>query len=65
MKLRRTCRDVTRLVLEGEDRALTRGERAALALHLPTCSACPRFVRQARFMHRALGRWKAYGDDAG
>lgn len=56
---------MTQLVLEGEDRALTLGERAVLALHLLACGGCPRFVRQVRLMHRALGHWKTYGDDAG
>jgi hypothetical protein len=66
MKLTRTCRDVTRLVLEGEDRGLTLGERVAIRLHLVICAACPRFLRQVELMRSASQRWRAYseqGDD--
>jgi len=62
MKLTRSCRDVTRLVLDGEDRALGVRERLALRLHLMVCKACPRFVAQVRFMRQAVGRWKAYAE---
>lgn len=65
MRLRRTCREVTRLVLAGEDRALTRGERLVVRLHMMVCRACPRFERQVRFMRAAMGRWRAYGGGEG
>lgn len=67
MKLRQSCREVTRLVLEGLDRDLPLGERLVVRLHMLICRACPRFERQARFMRVAMGRWKAYaeGDDPG
>jgi hypothetical protein len=63
VKIRLTCRDATRLVLAGEDRRLTVGERARLRLHLLACRLCPRFVRQVAFMRQALGRWKNPADD--
>lgn len=63
MKLRVTCREATRLVLEGEDRRLQRGERFMLRLHLLICKACPRFVRQVRFMRSAMGHWRRYAND--
>jgi hypothetical protein len=63
MKLRRTCREVTHLVLEGEDRTLTIGERVVLRLHLMACRACPRFVRQVRFMREAMRAWRTDGGD--
>ena len=62
MKLTRTCRDVTRLVLEGEDRRLTLRERLAIRLHLVICAACPRFVRQVALMRNATQRWRAYSE---
>jgi hypothetical protein len=58
VKIRLTCRDAARLVLAGEDRALTAGERVRLRLHLLVCRLCPRFVRQVAFMRQALERWK-------
>jgi predicted anti-sigma-YlaC factor YlaD len=65
MKLNLSCRDMTRLVLEGEDRRLGWGERLRVRLHLAICKACPRFVSQVALMRQAMGRWKQYaeGDD--
>ena len=62
MKFDLTCKEVTRLVLEGEDRRLSLGERLALRWHLLICAACPKFLRQVHFMRRALGHWKQYGE---
>ncbi|MBL0085735.1 MAG: zf-HC2 domain-containing protein [Ideonella sp.] len=64
MKLRRTCRDVTRLVLEGEDRALTRPERWSMRLHWLICSACSNFRQQAGTMRVAVDRWRKYRDES-
>jgi hypothetical protein len=65
MKIKLTCRDVTRLVLEGEERTLAFGERIGVRLHLFICRACPSFVRQVRFMRSAMGRWKRYAEGDG
>jgi hypothetical protein len=62
MKLKLSCRDVTRLVLQGEDRRLSFAERLGVRLHLLICQACPRFVRQVRFMRGAVGRWRRYAE---
>ena len=61
MKINLTCREVTALVLQGEDRRLAAGERLRLRVHMLICQACPRFVEQVAFMRRAIGRWKQYG----
>ena len=64
---RRTCREVTRLVLLNEDRHLAWHERVAVRLHMRICHACPRFLKQVRFMREAMGNWRRYaerGDDA-
>lgn len=53
-----SCRDITRLVLEREERALTPWERLKLRLHMLACKACPRFERQVSFMREAMGRWR-------
>lgn len=57
---RRTCRQVTRLVLMAEDRALPWHERVAVRLHMRICIACPRFLAQVRFMREAMGPWRHY-----
>jgi hypothetical protein len=62
MKFDLSCKDVTRLVLQAQDRALTLGERLGMRFHLAICTMCPPFVRQVQLMRRALGRWKQYGD---
>jgi len=58
----RNCREVTALVLAGEDRRLDVVERLALRLHLQICAACPKFRRQVVLMRQALPRWRAYRD---
>jgi len=58
--LNKSCREVTRLLLEGEDRPLTLAERVAVRFHMWICAACPRFERQVKLMRGALGRWKSY-----
>jgi hypothetical protein len=63
MKLKLSCRDVTRLVLEGEDRRLGWHERLGVRLHLWVCEACPRFVGQVALMRQAMNRWKRYAED--
>jgi hypothetical protein len=54
----RTCKDVTRLVLEGQDRRLGPLERLQVSFHLLICKTCPRFLRQTRITRQALDRWK-------
>ena len=58
----RDCREVTRLVLAGEDRQLGWFERVNVRLHLQVCAACPRFSRQVALMRQALPRWRGYRD---
>jgi len=59
---RRTCRQVTELVLRQEELALPWHERVAVRLHMQICVACPRFLKQVRFMREAMGRWKQYAE---
>jgi hypothetical protein len=56
----RNCREVTELVLAGEDRQLAPIERGAVWVHLRVCKACPAFARQVALMRQALPRWRAY-----
>ena len=63
MKLRRTCREVTRLVLEGELRQLGPLERLSLRLHWLACEGCARFRRQNETMRLAIDRWRSYREE--
>ncbi len=58
----RTCREVTALVLGGEDRPLRWSERLAIRFHMRICATCPVFARQVQLMRQALPRWRAYSD---
>jgi hypothetical protein len=58
--LRRTCKEVTVLLVAREDRGLPVIERLALRLHLAACTACPVFERQLLTMRKALARWRNY-----
>lgn len=62
MKLRRTCKEVTRLVLQSEDRPLGWLEQLSLRLHWRVCTNCSRFRTQAQLMRSAVGRWRSYRD---
>jgi hypothetical protein len=62
MKIRRTCRDVTRLVLESQDRPLRPMESLSLRLHWLACNGCRRFRDQQQLMRVALDRWRGYRD---
>jgi hypothetical protein len=59
MKIRRTCRDVTRLVLESQDRPLRPMESLSLRLHWLACGGCRRFRDQQQLMRVALNRWRS------
>ena len=56
----RNCREVTRLVLERENRGLTLVERFAVSLHLRICLMCTRFTGQVQLMNKAMAQWKHY-----
>ena len=61
--LRRTCKEVSALVIAREDRALPLAERLALRLHMAMCQACPTFERQVLTMRNAMKQWRGYSDD--
>ena len=58
----RNCREVTRLVLERENRPLTLVERFAVRFHLRICLMCTRFTGQVRLMNSAMAQWKRYAE---
>jgi hypothetical protein len=53
-----SCKEVTRLLSQGEERRFTLAERVKLRLHLSVCTACTRFSRQLAFMREALSRYR-------
>ncbi|MFA7290742.1 MAG: zf-HC2 domain-containing protein [Rhodocyclaceae bacterium] len=53
----KTCKEVHRLVIEGQDRTLPFTERIAVRVHLMMCGACRRFEAQMEFMRQALRRF--------
>ncbi len=61
--LRRTCKEVTALVIAREDRALPLLERLALRLHMAMCQACPTFERQVLTMRNAMKQWRGYTEN--
>jgi hypothetical protein len=61
-----SCKQVTRLLSEGQDRKLTLIERLSLRLHLAMCKGCANFGRQMDFLRTACRRYAdgGGGDDA-
>ena len=57
----RTCKEVTRLVSQGEDRDLQFGERVALRVHLAICRGCRNMRAQMLFLRRAVRHLSADG----
>jgi hypothetical protein len=65
MPFKRTCKEVTALVIAREDRALVWSDRLALRLHMAICAACPTFERQVLTMQNAMKQWRNYeGNDS-
>ena len=62
MRFERSCREVTRLVLESQDRELSLADRLALQIHWRLCESCTRFRNQADVMREAMKRWRGYRD---
>lgn len=60
---RRTCKEVSALLIAREDRDLPLTEQIGLRLHLAMCHACPRFERQVLTMRNAMKQWRHYSAD--
>ena len=65
IRLNRSCKEVTALLIAREDRELPLAERLALRVHMTICSACPRFERQILTMRNAMKPWQNYESDLG
>ncbi len=62
MKLKPTCREVHRLVSEGQDRDLSVVEKIRVRVHLVVCDACTTFNRQMRFLRHAMRKFEIADD---
>lgn len=62
---RRTCKEVSALLIAREDRDLPLTDRLALRLHMAMCEACPRFERQLLTMRNAMKQWRQYTESDG
>jgi predicted anti-sigma-YlaC factor YlaD len=49
-----TCREVHRLVSEGQDRDLSIMERVWMKVHLMMCGACTNFNQQMALLRKAM-----------
>ncbi|MCV2355555.1 zf-HC2 domain-containing protein [Paucibacter sp. B2R-40] len=58
MKLMPSCKDITHIVLAGEDRQLRAGERLLVRAHWMICSGCKNFGKQLGMMRQASARWR-------
>jgi len=59
-----SCREVTRLVSQRQDRALDFGERFALRAHFALCKGCRNIGRQIDFLRRAVVSLGEHGETA-
>lgn len=58
-----TCKQVSVLLSESQDRPLGMVERLRLEAHLKVCKGCDNFRRQLDFLRRALRRHPALRED--
>ncbi|MDP1606547.1 MAG: zf-HC2 domain-containing protein [Rhodocyclaceae bacterium] len=54
-----SCKDVTHLLSEAQDRKLALSERLSLEMHLAMCKGCANFKKQMSFLRKAC---RGYAD---
>ncbi len=57
------CKEITRLVLQGEDRPLGPVDQLRVRAHLLICTGCTNFGKQVELMRRASQRWRGYSGE--
>lgn len=60
--LRRSCKQVSLLLMQAQELRLPWRERLAMRLHLMACEACPRLVDQLALMRQASAQWRRYSE---
>ncbi|GAA3720748.1 hypothetical protein GCM10022421_31330 [Oceanisphaera sediminis] len=58
-----SCHKATRLMSEGQERALSTGEKLLLALHTMMCKGCRNFERQLPVIRSLSRAYVAKSDD--
>lgn len=53
-----SCKDVSELLSQGQDRPLSWGERIRLRVHLMLCNGCHNFGNQLEFLRTAVRRYR-------
>ncbi len=53
-----SCKELTELVSQGEDRPLRWSERLQVRLQLLICDGCRQFTRHVAFMRAAMQRFR-------
>ncbi|MBH1988345.1 MAG: zf-HC2 domain-containing protein [Burkholderiales bacterium] len=64
-KVMLNCAEATRLLSEGQDRELPRGERTVLRMHTWMCSGCRNFGEQLGFLRQATRAYARGEGDQG
>jgi hypothetical protein len=54
-----SCKDVSRLLSQAEERPMSAWERMRVTWHLAVCSMCRAFERQTAFMREAMRRYRS------
>lgn len=57
----RSCREISVLLSQAQERRLDFAERLALRLHLLLCDGCRNFRRQLAFIRTAVRRYRDSG----
>jgi len=52
-----SCKDITHLLSESQDRKLAVSERLRLEMHLAMCTGCKNFKGQMAFLRKACRRY--------
>ena len=52
-----SCKEVSEVLSQAQDRPLTLKEKLALYVHLPLCEGCRNFSRQLGFIRSAVKRY--------
>ncbi|PKO36833.1 MAG: hypothetical protein CVU33_16350 [Betaproteobacteria bacterium HGW-Betaproteobacteria-6] len=52
-----SCKEVTHLLSESQDRKLTLSEKMHLEMHLAMCKGCTNFKSQMKFLREACKRY--------
>lgn len=61
--LMRSCREVSRLISDMQERPLGWWDRLLLRTHLRICDNCVEFQKQVNFLGQAIRAWRNYSDE--